>query len=108
MGLTFLAFLAALSLFLLVPATLRRGGSRTSSVVVALVDLFLGLFALTHGLVAATTGIGPNPVGELFSRLSGANLLLALVSLFVFALSFPRWLGLWAKVLAGLVAIAAL
>ncbi|MEI6874706.1 MAG: PP2C family protein-serine/threonine phosphatase, partial [Spirochaetota bacterium] len=108
MGLTFLAFVSALLLFLMVPAVLRRGRSSTPGIVVALVDLLLGFFSLFHGLVTVTAGLGESPVALAFSRLSAASLFASLIFLFMFALSFPEWLGTWAKVLSAIVAAASL
>jgi hypothetical protein len=100
MGLTLLSFIAALLLFLMVPATWRRARLESSGFYITLVNLFLGFFALFHGLVETISGLGESPVGLLCSRIAVSSLAFACVFLVVASLAFPRWLGLWAKVVS--------
>jgi len=111
MGLTLLAFISAALLFLLAPAAFRQGRSQSSGVFIGLLDFFLALFSLFHGLVEVVGGpnaggLGESPLGLVFSRLSFAALVLALAAMMVAALSFPSWMGVWSKALASVFVLA--
>ncbi len=100
MGLTILAFLVSAFLFLAVPIAITRGKGQSASIFVVFVDLSLALFALFHGLVDVASGIGESHVGLFLSKLSFSFMGLSGLMLIAASLAFPRWPGLWAKILA--------
>jgi hypothetical protein len=103
-GLTLLSFIAAALLLFLSASASRISKGRQSGRIVAAMNIFLAVFALTHGLVDLISGIGESAPGLALSRIASASLGLALCSFIVFSLSFPGWRGIQAKIQARILA----
>ncbi|HUX38044.1 MAG TPA: PP2C family protein-serine/threonine phosphatase [Rectinemataceae bacterium] len=107
MGLTLLAFIAGAILLLIIPFAILRGKGQSATFFIVLVDLFLAAFAFAHGLVDVSSGLGESATGLLLSKISYSFLVLACFTLVVIALSFPNWLGTWAKLLVAPIVLVA-
>jgi hypothetical protein len=93
MGLTLLAFIVGLLLLLVVPAAIRRGRGQPAAIFVVLIDLTLALFAIFHGLVDVSSGLGESPVGLILSKASFSFLGLSAFMMVAAAMAFPDWPG---------------
>ncbi|HUX40617.1 MAG TPA: PP2C family protein-serine/threonine phosphatase [Rectinemataceae bacterium] len=109
MGLTLLAFIVGLLLLLAVPVAIRRGRGQPAAIFVVLIDLTLALFAIFHGLVDVSSGLGESPIGLILSKTSFSFLGLSAFIMVAAAMAFPDWPGRWAKWLTlALVPLAAI
>jgi hypothetical protein len=99
MGLSALSFIAAAGLIALLVVVLRRGQTQASRFAAAIVGL-LALFSILEGVLLLLGLVSDRPSVYIF-LLRTANLCLAGADLLLlaFALSFPRWLSGWVKLL---------